>query len=115
MTRRGYTLIEVMIVVAVLGITAAGASLTGSRIRMHGIDALQQEQAWLLLEYRATCLSGGRVPDATVEDRLTAPLPDAVVTSTSSGAHTTVGIASTDPFGRATHRDLTVFARRSAP
>lgn len=106
---RGFTLIELMIVVAIMGITAAAAGVTASHVRATGLVEVQRERALLLLEYQASCLSTAKEPEAAVRDRLEAPLPDVVLTESRAGSATTLRVDWRDPLGRSAHRSLTVF------
>lgn len=112
---KGYTLIELMICIACLGILAATAGVTGGRARELGQAGLQQQEALLALEYRASCLSTGRPVDAAVAARLLAPLPDAVLAVRQDGASATIDLGWRDPFGRPAARALTVFAAPGVP
>jgi prepilin-type N-terminal cleavage/methylation domain-containing protein len=109
--RRGTTLIELMVCVAVLGITAAAAGVTGSRMQAQGRAAIQQEQALLLLEYHASCASTGAAVDDAVADRLMEPLPDGTLWAVHGGKTTTLEVSWRDAMGRPTARRLTVFDR----
>ncbi len=111
MRRRAYTLIELMIVVAIIGITAALAGGTGSEARMRGIAEIQQQQALLLAEYVADHEASGRPTDDLVLARLAEPLPDVSVTRAPAGPATTIEIRWRDPFGREVTRSLTSFRR----
>lgn len=115
MARRGFTLIELMICVAIIGITCATAGVTADRTRQVGRAELQREQAQLLLEYHASCLSTGRPVDDAVEDRLLAPLADAVLSREDDGGAATLVVSWRDPFGRPVSRSMVVFARGGPP
>ena len=111
--RRGSTLIELMIVVAIIGITCAAAGVSAERARDRGQAELQRAQALLLLEYEAEVLSTAAEPDAGVRDRLLAPLPDGALTRSSAGDVVTLELTWRDPFGRPVSRSLSVFTRGS--
>ena len=115
MRRRGFTLIELMVALAILSITAAVAGVTSGRARELGRAELQREQALLLLEYEATCLSRGEPVDAAVEDRLLAPLPDAALTRRHEAGAATLALSWRDPLGRSVSRSMTVFVRGAGP
>jgi len=111
---RGYTLIETMICVAILGITAALSGFTGAQMRMTAIAQVQQEQAQLMLDYHASAISGGRVPDPEVAARLAAELPDAVYAEdVRGGAVVALSVHWRDPHRRTVRRELIVFRRGS--
>ena len=106
---RGVTLIELMITVALLGISATAAGVTATRLRAESRIAVQQEQATLLLDYHAALLSGGRPVDEGIADRLAAPLPERSLSREDLGATSTLTLRWRDPFGRQATRALTVF------
>ncbi|MCP4872968.1 MAG: type II secretion system protein [Proteobacteria bacterium] len=115
MNGRGFTLIETMICVALMGITAALAGVTGAQMRMNAQVEIQQAQAQLVLDSHASAASRGVAvaPEATA--RVLAPLPDGVVTWARAGSARTLTVAWRDPHGRAVTRSLTVFAKPGAP
>ncbi len=114
MARRGFTLIELMIVVAILGIVAGTSGLTGVELRTRARATLQQEQALIALEYEASRTSTGRQPDPVVAARLAEPLPDLQITRTAVGPVTTIRITWRDPHGHQASRELAVFAAGGA-
>lgn len=109
MKRRGFTLIELMIVIAVIGIVSAASGLTGVELRVRARAAVEREQALLALEHQAARLSAGEAPDPAVSARLAEPLRDVVITTAAQGPATTITVAWRDPSGRPVHRALTVF------
>lgn len=72
---RGWTLIELMIVVALLGIAGASHGSLALAHRKAALAELQRARALELLEYHAGCLARGVAPDAAVTRRLEEGLP----------------------------------------
>ncbi len=113
--RRGYTLIETMVCVAVIGITCALAGGAASRVRLAGQAEVQRELAQLVLDYHAGCLSRGEAIDPDVDARLLAPLPDASLSSSPSGDVVTLSLRWRDPFGQTVSRSMASFAKGGGP
>jgi prepilin-type N-terminal cleavage/methylation domain-containing protein len=78
-TRRAFSLVELMIAVAILGITAALAGHFDRQARVAALELLQRERARLVLEYRAEVAAHGAPFDPHVEQRLIERLPGARV------------------------------------
>ena len=97
---RGYTLVELMIAVACLGILLAMAGLSSREWRRRAQATLTRERATLLLEYEADCLSTGRAADPLVEARLKAPLRGAAIEARPGAAGTEVTVRWTGPRGQ---------------
>lgn len=109
--RRGYTLVELMVVVAVLGILAALAGGTGRAQRLEGLEMEQRERAALLLDYLATCASTGAAQDPATLARLVGALPDERQTALQDGDAVTLRVTWRGPGNRPEARALTVFVR----
>ena len=108
---RGFTLIEMMICVAVIGIFAAAAGVTGADWRLRAQAELEREQALLALEYQAERIATGRAPDPATEARLAAPLRELTIARQDDGPTTTITVSWRDPIGATPQRALTVFRR----
>jgi len=108
---RAFTLIELMICIAVIGIISMAAGTNVMRMQQVAVAEVQRERARLLLDYRGDHLAKGTSPDPAVEARLTERLPDAAVEHRKDGPVTTVDVVWRDPFGRVTRQSLTVFTR----
>lgn len=115
MNRRGYTLVELIIAVAILGILTVGVAGSVRDARLRGLAQLQRERALLLLAYHAACVADGRPVKAPVEDRLVEALPEARVERRSQGDLATLTVSWRPPRGGIASRSLTVFAGAGAP
>jgi prepilin-type N-terminal cleavage/methylation domain-containing protein len=111
MRRRAYTLVELMITVAVLGILAALAGGAGRASRLTALGELKRARALVLLEYRAGCEVSGNAPDPEVVARLTEALPGAEVTVEAHGPTVTVRARWEGARDRVEERSLTVFQK----
>lgn len=109
--RLGFTLIEQMITVAIIGILVGTASFAGGQQRALAKQELQRARALQLLEYRANLLSVGGVPAASTEAQLTENLPDAKVSVNIRGQIATLAVTWKGPEGDEQRRSLTVFTR----
>lgn len=98
--RPGYTLVEMMIAVACLGILLALTGLSSREWRRRAQATLTRERAVLLLEYEADCLAAGRVADPLVEARLKEPLRGAAVEARPSAEGTLVTVRWAGPRGQ---------------
>ena len=112
-TRSGFTLIELMIVVAVLGIFASGSGVSGSEMLVSASAEVQREEAMLLIDYVAESRSTGTPMDPSVIERLRAPLPDSELREERTGELVKITVAWRDPFGARPTRSLVVFERRA--
>lgn len=101
----GSTLIEMMIVVAILGILAVASLEGGSYFRAHAILAVQRERALQVLEYEAAGISTGRRVDPAATAALLAPLPSSRYESRSSAGVRTLSVTWQSPRGE-TRREL---------
>jgi prepilin-type N-terminal cleavage/methylation domain-containing protein len=107
--KRGSTLVELMITVALLGIVAGGALSHGQRsVRRAAQERLQQERASQVLEYEAEAVSTGASVDQGVEGALLEELPGASVSARRAGPTTTIELT-WHAEGATRTRSLTVF------
>lgn len=103
------TLIELMIAVALIGISAVTVGHAAQRQRLDGQELLQRARADELLAYHAERAIHDQRPDADVSSRLTEGLPHASVKVADQGATRTVTVKWGN--GDALHtRSLVVFA-----
>jgi prepilin-type N-terminal cleavage/methylation domain-containing protein len=109
MSTRGYTLAELMITVAIVGISSGIVAGSARQARLAALGELQRERALLLLEYHAGCAEHGRAPDPAVLARLRESLPDAAVATRREGDLTTLTVGWRPPLGLRQERSLTVF------
>ncbi len=107
--RRGVTLVELMIVVAILGISVSGALAGTHRVRQLGVAELNRERATLLLDYHAGHVAAGTAPDAHVVERLRSELPGADLKTDVQGDLTTLRVSWRDPTGGPATLALVVF------
>ena len=108
---RGTTLIELMMVVALVGIAAGTAGAAAAYQRQAGLAELQREQAAQLMEYHAGCLASGRRPEAAVVERLEEGLPSAEVRIDRRGRLATVTVLFRSASGLQQRRSLSVFVK----
>lgn len=71
----GFTLIELMIAVAILGIAAVAVGGHAEALERRALDEEQWTRAWISLEYEALALSTGRRADPVVRAALLEGLP----------------------------------------
>ncbi|MDP3233834.1 MAG: type II secretion system protein [Myxococcales bacterium] len=107
--QRGFTLIEAMVTVAIMGIVTVGLLQAGTSARLRATERLQQERATQVLEFEAEALSMGASPDAQMELSLLAELPGSFIERSRAGRTVTVRV--TWGHGRPSSRELTVFTK----
>jgi len=90
---RGVTLVEVMITIAVMGISGGTLLHASGAMQRAATDRLDQERASQLLDYEARELSEGRTPDPAVERALTAALHSAALERERAGRLTTLRVS----------------------
>jgi Tfp pilus assembly protein PilE len=112
---RGTTLIEAMIVVAIVGITVLTLGALVQSQRRDGVAELRREHAGQLLEYYAGCVARGMTPDDAVVARLKESVPSARVDVSRNGEVAVVRVAWMPPVGAEQERALTVFAKAGGP
>lgn len=116
MSRRATTLVELMIVVAMVGILTGLLHANARRARLGGMAELQRERARIWAGYLGDSGARGVPPDPAVVQRLTAFLPDATSSTEVRGGVQTLTVRWTSPLGRAESLSLTAFeAGRGAP
>lgn len=108
MNRRDVTLVELMIVVAILGILTSAVGSATRQAQLTALSELHRERALLLLEYHADQLLLAQAPDPAVLERLTAALPKAAVLVERSSGVATLQATWEAPTGRSSTRSLTV-------
>lgn len=110
MRQRGFTLVEAMITVALIGIVSVIAGATAVAERRAAASVLDGERAAQVLEYEADCLSTGKPPDARVLVQLQAELPGARLEVAKAGQAATITVSWTRG-GTPGSRSLTVFTK----
>jgi prepilin-type N-terminal cleavage/methylation domain-containing protein len=111
----GFTLIELMICVALTGILAAGGMVSAVHLRERSAEEVQRVQALLALEAHAErIVAGGELPPALAA-RALEPLPDARLETLAHGPFRTLTVRWRTPTGGWAERALTVFAAPAAP
>ena len=76
----GFTLVEIMITVAMIGILIHIVGGTARQARLGGLAELQRERALLYLEAHAVARARGQGVDPAAVERLSSSLPDAALT-----------------------------------
>jgi prepilin-type N-terminal cleavage/methylation domain-containing protein len=108
--KRGFTLVEQMITVALIGISGVAIDALSIQTERAGLAELQRARAGVLLEYHARRASTGLPPEPSVVSRLTESLPEATVERVSEGNVVTLTATWRAPSGPETRRVLTVFS-----
>ena len=114
MNRRAYTLIELMIAVAIVGISSAIVMGAASHARQLGIAEMQRERVLNLLDYEAACSAKGVAPDRDTVRRLSEALPDLEVSSVVQAGTATLTVSWRPAVGLRQTRSLTVFTSGGA-
>lgn len=107
---QGYTLVETMIAVAMVGILVPIFGAATREARLQSLAVLHRERALILLEYQADHLSRGLPEDPAVLDRLVSDLPDATTSRVTAGDVVTLTVSWRSLRGRTEDRSLAVFA-----
>jgi prepilin-type N-terminal cleavage/methylation domain-containing protein len=102
---RGSTLIEMMIAVAMLGITVSGVGGAIARLRLQAKGEVQRERALQVLDYEASLLEDGGRRDAAVGKALLELIPEGRLESARSGGTTRLTVSWAAGTGR-TSREL---------
>jgi prepilin-type N-terminal cleavage/methylation domain-containing protein len=108
---RGFTLIETMIVVAILGVTSLLLGNAALQQRQAGAAELQRAEAEQLLDYCADRLSSGQRPSSDTVDALAENLPSTKLAIAHQGRLATLTLEWKEPSGRRLVQSLTVFAK----
>lgn len=108
--RRGFTLIELMIAVALIGVTSAAVGSYSVYSERAAQTEVQRERARILVEYYARCMATGLSPKRQVVRRLVEALPDVKVEQRLAGDVATIKATWTAPQGSKGQTELTVFA-----
>ena len=108
MNRRGLTLVELMITVAILSIMGLAIGSATRQAQLTAMSELQRERALLLLEYHAERMLVSEAPDPEALERLTSSLPKAAVSVERASGVATLRATWESPTGTAATRALTV-------
>jgi prepilin-type N-terminal cleavage/methylation domain-containing protein len=107
---RGFTLVELMITVALLGILTLLFDAVGHHVERVGLAEVQRERARLLVEYHARQLAAGAPIVPVLDETLRAQVPGLEVRHAREGKLVTVSATWPAPTGPAGRLSLTVFA-----
>ena len=106
---RGVTLIEMMITVAIIGISVIVAGNAARSVRSDGLAELQRERAAEILEYQAGRLASGQPISQATMKQLTANLPGARVVQQREKTTTKLVVRWDAPSGLKQSRSLVIF------
>lgn len=107
--RRGSTLVEMMIAVALVGIAGAGLGFLARQAELSGAAELQHERATVLLHAHAAAAARGEALPEPVARRLALGLPDAALVQRHEGGLLTLELTWRDAMGGPGHQALAVF------
>jgi prepilin-type N-terminal cleavage/methylation domain-containing protein len=111
MRRRGFTLIELMITIAILGIFGALGWGAVALQRQGAVAELERERALQLLEYQAGCLARGTTPAPATLQALSEGLPQLQLSTSAGPGSQTLRAAWRGPSGVAAERALVVLTK----
>ena len=110
--KRGATLIELMIVVALIGISTLIVGSSVIALRRQSTEVAQREQALQVLEFEASALTARSAGDPSVRARLMGELVEPMVDSQGRGPATLITVSWKGPAGNRLSRSLAVLAGR---
>ena len=110
---RGYSLVELMITVAIMGIVVDILGPMVNYQRGLSISEIQREKAHQILEYVAESLSSGRKPLPASLERLQESLPQSKVELTQKGSLTQISVR-WKANGKPENVSMVVFAKAGA-
>lgn len=110
--KRGFTLIEQMIAVAMLAIGALAMDALAQHTERAALAELQRARAGVLLEYHAARAMKGQPVEPEVLSRLTASLPEAKVERVTKGDLITLTATWRAPVGTPGRRVVTVLGAK---
>lgn len=106
--RAGFTLIELMVTAALLGIAAGTAVVAVNAQQARAIERVLAEKAMQVLEYHATLVLEKKPADPAVKDRLLGELPQGRLEIVPARDTVTVAVTWRAPGGRTARRELTL-------
>jgi prepilin-type N-terminal cleavage/methylation domain-containing protein len=110
--RRGFTLIELMIVVACLSIAIITAGGMATSMRTAALEPVQRERALQVLEHEAGAVLAGGEASAGERQRLLAELPDGKLSRRADGDVVRLTVDWKAPSGRRASRELVLLRGR---